>query len=210
MKPTMGKRDERFDVYIADAADFAQPILIHLREVVHTACPDVEEAMKWSHPHFTYKGMLCMMAAFKQHCTFGFWKAALIVDGETLENADAAYGQFGRLTSVKQLPSKKVLSRYIKLAMKLNEDGISPPRKESVAKKAGAAKTTLRPPADLKLALDRNRKALNTFDAFSPSQRKEYIDWITEAKAIETRSRRLEQAIEWMAEGKQRHWKYQK
>lgn len=205
----MGTRDKRFDVYIADAPEFAQPILTHLREVVHSACPDVEEAIKWSHPHFVYKGMLCMMAAFKAHCSFGFWKGALIVDPETMKNADDAHGQFGRITSVKDLPSKKTLTSYIKQAMKLNEEGISPPKKKATAKKT-ATKTAAKLPADVKLALDKNRKALNTFDAFSPSARKEYIDWITEAKAEATRNRRLEQAIEWMADGKQRHWKYQK
>lgn len=204
----MGKRNKAFDAYIADAPEFARPILAHLREVVHAACPDVEEAMKWSHPHFVYKGMLCNMAAFKAHCSFGFWKGSLIVDPETTQPADHSYGQFGRLTSVKDLPSKKVLTGYIKQAMKLNEEGISPPKK--TAAKKSAAKTALKLPADLKLALDQNRKALDTFDAFSPSARKEYIDWITEAKAEATRNRRLEQAIEWMAEGKQRHWKYQK
>jgi uncharacterized protein YdeI (YjbR/CyaY-like superfamily) len=204
----MGKRNKAFDAYIADAPEFAGPILAHLREVVHAACPDVEEAMKWSHPHFVYQGMLCNMAAFKAHCSFGFWKGRLIIDPETMKNADEAHGQFGRLTSVKDLPSKKVLTSYIKQAMKLNEEGISPPKK--VAAKKSAAKTALKLPTDLKLALDQNRKALDTFDAFSPSARKEYIEWITEAKAEATRKRRLEQAIEWMAEGKQRHWKYQK
>ena len=204
----MGKRDKRFDAYIADSPDFAQPILTHLRDVVHDACPDVEEAIKWSHPHFVYKGMLCMMASFKQHCSFGFWKAALIEETVT-EKSGEAHGQFGRITSVKDLPSKKILTGYIKQAMKLNEAGVTVPKKKAVAKK-GAAKAPLKPPADLKVALDRNRKALNTFDAFSPSQRKEYIEWITEAKSEDTRNRRLEQAVEWMAEGKQRHWKYQK
>lgn len=204
----MGKRDKRFDSYIADSAEFAQPILTHLREVVHSACPDVEEAMKWSHPHFTYQGMLCMMASFKEHCSFGFWKASLI-EGLVTEESAHAHGQFGRLTSVKQLPSKKVLTGYIKQAMKLNEAGVTVPKKKAVAKQ-GAAKTALKAPADLTLALDRNRKALNTFDAFSPSQRKEYIEWVTQAKGEDTRARRIEQAVLWMSEGKPRHWKYQK
>lgn len=208
----MGIRTKAFDIYIAGTPEFARPILSHLRDVVHGACPDVEEAMKWSHPHFVYKGMLCNMAAFKAHCSFGFWKGSLIVDPETMQNAQEAHGQFGRLTSVKDLPPKKVLASYVKQAMKLNEEGISPVRK-TAAKSAGkttAAKTAAKVPTDLKLALDKNRKALNTFDAFSPSARKEYIEWITGAKSEDTRNRRLEQAIEWMAEGKQRHWKYQK
>jgi hypothetical protein len=117
----MGIRDPRVDAYIAKSAEFARPILMHLREVVHAACPDVEEAMKWSHPHFMYHGMLCGMAAFKQHCTFGFWKFDLIVAGD--KAAEAAMGQFGRITKVADLPSKKVLTGYIKQAMKLNEEG---------------------------------------------------------------------------------------
>lgn len=208
----MGTRTKPFDTYINDAPEFAQPILSYLRDVVHATCPDVEEAMKWSHPHFVYKGMLCNMAAFKAHCSFGFWKGSLIVDPETMQNAQEAHGQFGRITSVKDLPPRKVLASYIKQAMKLNDDGISPAKK-TAAKPGGTkttAKTAVAVPADLKLALDRNRKALNTFDAFSPSARKEYIEWITSAKSDDTRNRRLEQAIEWMAEGKQRHWKYQK
>lgn len=203
----MGKRIKGFDEYIADSAEFAQPILTHLREVVHAACPDVEEALKWSHPHFVYKGMLCNMASFKQHCSFGFWKASLM-EGVITDASPHAHGQMGRITAVKDLPSKKVLTGFIKQAMKLNEEGVTVPKK--TAAKKGAAKTALKPPTDLALALGKNRKALNTFDAFSPSQRKEYIEWITEAKADATRKRRLEQAVEWMAEGKQRHWKYQK
>lgn len=210
----MGKRDKRFDTYINESAEFAQPILKHIRELVHEACPDIVEEFKWGHPHFTYEGsIICGMASFKQHVGFGFWKASLIMGTDSSKVGPEGMGQFGKLTTVKQLPSKKVLTGYVKAAMKLNEAGIpAAPRRSAIAKKAAAKKsgTVLKVPADLIAALELNRAALDTFDAFSPSARKEYIEWITEAKQQTTRERRLEQAIEWMADGKQRNWKYQK
>lgn len=207
----MGKRDKRFDTYIKESPEFARPILTHIRDVVHNACPNVEEGFKWSHPHFLYHGILCGMASFKEHVGLGFWKASLIMDKDKI--GPEGMGQFGRITSVNQLPSKKVLTGYIKQAMKLNEAGIPAGPRKTALKRAAAKQTTatkLKVPADLAAALEGNRKALDTFDAFSPSARKEYIEWITEAKSEGTRNRRLEQAIEWMAQGKQRHWKYQK
>jgi len=199
----MGSRDPRIDAYIAKSAEFARPILTHLREVVHSACPEVEETMKWSHPNFLYHGMMCGMAAFKAHCTFGFWKGELIVGGDA--PAESAMGQFGRITRLSELPSKKVLTSYIKKAMKLNEEGVKAPWLEKRAKPKPAAKV----PDDLTAALAKNRKARAIFDAFPPSQRREYIDWITEAKREETRGKRLAQTIEWLAEGKRRNWKYE-
>jgi uncharacterized protein YdeI (YjbR/CyaY-like superfamily) len=197
----MGTRDPRIDAYIAKSADFAKPILTHLRDIVHEACPEVEETIKWGFPNFTYRGILCSMASFKEHCAFGFWKGALVMEGST----DGAMGQFGRITAIAELPSKKVLTGYIKKAMQLNEAGVkSPARAKPVAKKAVAV------PDDLARALKKNTKARATFEGFSPSQRREYIEWIVEAKREETRQRRLETAIEWLAEGKQRNWKYMK
>jgi uncharacterized protein YdeI (YjbR/CyaY-like superfamily) len=197
----MGTRDDRVDAYIAKSADFARPILTHLRDVVHVACPEAEETMKWSFPHFMYKGMLCSMAAFKEHCSFGFWKSSLIVEiGRDDENG---MGQFGRITALSDLPSKKVLSGYIKQAMKLNDAGVkSPTRSKPKAPKDVVV------PDDLRIAIQKNRKALATFEKLSPSHKREYIDWITEAKTEATRNRRLGTAIEWMAEGKPRNWKY--
>lgn len=193
-------RDPRIDAYIAKSADFAKPILTYLREIVHRACPRVEETMKWSAPHFMYEGMLCGMASFKSHCAFGFWKGGLVLDakGKTRE----AMGHFGRITSLEDLPSKKVLSGYIRKAMALNEKGIPSPTRTKRAPKPEAAV-----PKDLAAALDKNQKAGATFD-FSPSHRREYVEWITEAKTEATRQRRLETAIGWMAEGKSRNWKY--
>ena len=200
----MGKRDQRVDAYIAKSADFARPILTHIREVVHDACPEVEETMKWSFPHFMYEGMLCSMASFKEHCAFGFWKGGLIID-KSGRSVEQAMGQFGRLTSVADLPSKKVLSGYIKEAMRLNEEGVKTP-----ARARTKPKKELAVPADVAAALKKNRKAAATFDGLSPSHRREYVEWITEAKTDETRARRLETALEWMAEGKSRNWKYVK
>ena len=199
----MGTRDPRVDAYIAKAADFAKPILTELRETVHAACPDVEEAMKWSFPHFMHQGMLCSMAAFKQHAVFGFWKGSLIVrdDGK---RAESGMGQFGRLTKLADLPTKRMLTFYIKKAMELNEDGISVPRP---ARRRSSK--PIRVPPDLATMLKRNSKARATFDAFSASHKREYVDWITEAKAKETRVRRLQTAVEWMAAGKSRNWKYE-
>jgi uncharacterized protein YdeI (YjbR/CyaY-like superfamily) len=198
----MGKKIPRVDEYIAKSADFAKPILNHLRELVHEACPEVEEEWKWSFPHFSYKGMFCSMAAFKEHCAFGFWKSSLIVD-KNGQNIEKAMGQFGRLTKLSDLPPKKVMIEYIKLAKKLNDDGVKSPTRAKPK-----APRELVVPDDLAKALKRNKAAQATFDNFSPSNKREYVDWITEAKAEATRLRRLEQAVEWMAEGKTRNWKY--
>ena len=199
----MGTRDPRIDAYIAKSADFAQPILEHLRRVVHEACPQVEETMKWSMPHFMYEGMLCGMASFKAHCTFGFWKGSLLV-GDNDGAAERAMGQFGRITSVSDLPPKKTLVALIRRAMKLNEDGVA----------ARVPKRAPRPAAEvpdyLAAALAKNRRARTTFEGFSPSQRREYVEWVAGAKREETRARRLATTLEWLAEGKPMNWKYAK
>ena len=200
----MGTRDARVDAYIAKAADFAQPILHHLRELVHATCPGVEETMKWSFPHFMYHGILCSMASFKEHCAFGFWNGSLIV-GAAGESAVPAMGQFGRITSLGDLPSKRAITGYLKQAMMLNEAGIKPP-----ARSKPARKKNLPVPEEMTRALQRNRKARETYERFSPSQRREYVEWISEARGEETRQKRLETAIAWMADGKPRFWKYMK
>jgi uncharacterized protein YdeI (YjbR/CyaY-like superfamily) len=199
----MGTRDPRVDQYIAKAPEFARPILEHLREVVHAACPEVQETMKWSVPHFDYKGPLAQMAAFKQHCGFGFWKGALVV-GEKAAGNDAA-GQFGRLTTLAGLPADDVLAAYVREAKRLNDEGIKAPAR---AKPAEAKELVV--PDDLEAALEANPAADAVFANFSPSKRKEYVQWITEAKSDATRARRLETAVEWIAEGKARNWKYEK
>lgn len=199
----MGTRDARVDAYIAKSAEFARPILEHLRAVVHAACPDVVETMKWSFPHFDYKGMLCSMAAFKEHCAFNFWKGALL----GLENGGEegrGMGQFGRLTCVADLPAKAVLAGHLREAIRLNDAGVKSPARS----KPKAPPKPVVVPDDLANALAANPAAGAAFDAFPPSHRREYVDWITEAKTQATRTRRLETAVAWMAEGKSRNWKY--
>src|SRR5579872_5892518 len=163
----MGKRDRRVDAYIAKAADFAKPILTGLRETIHAACPEVEETMKWSFPHFMYQGMLCSMAAFKQHAVFGFWKGSLIVQDDGAK-AESGMGQFGRLTKMSDLPSKRVLTAYVKKAMALNEDGISVPRP---ARRRSSK--PIRVPPDLATMLRRSSKARAAFEELSASHKRE-------------------------------------
>ena len=202
----MPTTDKRIDAYIEKKADFAKPILKHLRELVHKACPDAEETIKWGMPFFDYKeSVLCAMAAFKEHCSFTFWKAKLMKDPEgILQVAERhAMGNFDRITSLKDLPSDKTLIAYIKEAAKLNEDDIKlPPRKK-------AAPTELKMPVDFAAALKKNKKANTVFENFTPGKKKEYIEWITEAKTEPTKIKRIETAVEWIAEGKSRNWKYQ-
>ena len=200
----MGTRDARVDAYIAKSAPFAQPILHELRDIVHEGCPDVEETIKWSMPFFLYKGMLCNMSAFKQHCAFGFWKGGRMLEAEGMTPASEAMGQFGRITSLNDLPSRRTLVGYVKKARKFNEDGIRPPAKPR------AAKPELSTPEYFTAALKKNKKAGATFESMSPSQRREYIEWLIDAKAEATRQRRLDTAIEWLAAGKSRNWKYEK
>ncbi len=197
----MGVMNPRVDAYIAKSAEFAQPILQRVRAVVHETCPDVEEAIKWGSPSFVYAGgILCSMAAFKQHASFGFWKHALVVAEHAPRDG---MGSYGKLTTISDLPPKKQLVADIRKAMHLNEEGVKPPAARKLA-----PRPPVEVPADLAAAMKKNAKARATFDAFPPSARREYVEWLTEAKREETRQKRLAQAIEWMAEGKERHWKY--
>jgi uncharacterized protein YdeI (YjbR/CyaY-like superfamily) len=198
-----GTRDSRIDAYIAKSADFAKPILSHIRQVVHEACPSVQETIKWGAPHFDYHGIMCSMAAFKEHCAFGFWKASLVLDDKSPKAQEAA-GQFGRITSVADLPPRKTMIGYIRKAMELNDQAVSPQRPPKHPRKP------LRVPPYLRAALKKNKKALATFESLPPSHKREYVEWITEAKREETRERRLATAIEWMADGKAMNWKYAK
>ncbi|MEP7255397.1 MAG: DUF5655 domain-containing protein [Ferruginibacter sp.] len=203
----MAKKEKQIDAYIAKSADFAKPILNHIRELVHKTCPDVEEKMKWSFPHFDYKGeMMCSMAAFKQHMAFGFWKAKLMKDPVLVETAksETAMGHLGRITSIKDLPSDKKMTAWIKEAMKLNEQGIK------VAKPKPTGNKELTVPDYFTKALSKNKKAKQVFDAASYSFKKEYVMWLTEAKTEETRNSRMATALEWIAEGKGRLWKYER
>jgi uncharacterized protein YdeI (YjbR/CyaY-like superfamily) len=193
----MGKRIPEVDAYIAKAAPFAQPILEKIRDAFHAASPEIEETMKWSAPFFDYKGVLGNMAAFKNHVAWGFWKARLMKDGGSIRGL--------RATGVKDLPSKKAMVELIREAMRLNDEGAKVERAPSTR----SAKP-LEVPDDLAASLKKDRKARTTFDNFSPSQKREYVEWLTEAKQDATRQKRLATAMEWIAEGKSRHWKYKK
>ena len=200
----MGTKDPRVDDYIERSAPFARPILKHLRRMVHQWCPEVQETIKWGFPHFEYQGVLCSMAAFKQHCAFGFWKGALLAGpGRSGLKPDAAMGQFGRITAISDLPSEWALRGLLQRAVALNEQGVKRP-----VKPRSSGERTLDVPAYFMAALRKNARALATFKGFSYSNRKEYVEWVVEAKGEETRRRRLATAVEWMAEGKVRNWKY--
>jgi uncharacterized protein YdeI (YjbR/CyaY-like superfamily) len=196
----MPGHDPRVDAYIAAAAEFARPILEEIRKRVHAACPQVEETIKWGMPNFVHAGgILCGMAAFKRHASFGYWKHALVM-GEAERDG---MGSYGKLASVGDLPPKARMQADLKRAMKLNEEGVKPERRKPASKPAPEV------PGDLAAALDKDKAAKATFDGFPPSCKREYIDWIVEAKREETRAKRVAQAVEWMAAGKRRNWKYE-
>lgn len=199
----MATAEPKFDEYIRNSAEFARPVLEQLRRLVHQACPDVVEKMKWSNPSFEHppKQILAGMAAFKKHCTFGFWKDELL-----RQNAASAktLDRLGRMESMADLPSQAAILKLIKAAAKLNEDGVKLPRKSKAKGPPPAV------PADFSAALKKARSAAATFEKFPPSHKREYIEWIAEAKKDETRQRRIAQAVEWIAEGKSRNWKYER
>ena len=201
----MNSTDPRIDAYIEKSADFAKPILNHIRHLVHFACPEVEETMKWGFPHFMYKGILCSMASFKQHCAVGFWKGALVFQAipGVKKRQETAMGHLGRITNIADLPDRKALTRCIIEAVRLNETGTKLPSKPKPPKEE------LVVPDDLAAGLKKSKKALATFAGFTYSHRKEYIQWISGAKTEATRAKRLKTALDWMAEGKSRHWKYE-
>ncbi len=199
--------DSRVDAFIDKSADFAKPILTHLRQLVHQACPQIQETIKWGFPFFDYKGPVCQMAAFKQHMAFGFWKTSLLTDPYKVLNPgeEAAAGSFGKITSLADLPSDKILIEYIEEAVKLNESGKKVPAK---VKPVAEKKELITPPEFLIMLAD-NATAKTHFENFSPSKKKEYIEWFVDAKSDVTRQKRMEQALEWISEGKSRNWKYQ-
>jgi uncharacterized protein YdeI (YjbR/CyaY-like superfamily) len=192
----MPKKDPRVDAYIARAGDFARPILNRIRRLVHAACPDVEETMKWHVPFFVHKGNLITMPAFKRHCALIFWKGRLFLNEDQKT-------KLRRLTSISELPGDKSLTGYIRKAIELNETGTRIPRPKPKVKKAVVV------PDYFLAALKQNKKALTAFEDFSPSHKREYVQWITEAKREETRAKRIQAAIKLMAQGKSRNWKYE-
>ncbi|HRX86604.1 MAG TPA: YdeI/OmpD-associated family protein [Phycisphaerae bacterium] len=210
----MSQHNPKVDAYIAKAPEYAQPILTRIRTLFHRACPEITEEMKWNAPHFTHHGLVAGMVAFKQHIRFGFWKGKLLAASDPafaeMGDSDMSAGKFSK---VAELPSDRKLTAMIKAAVKFNAEAAaskSTPAKKSAkaaAKKKKVARTVTVPP-DLRAALSKNKKAQATFDAFSYSHKKEYVEWINEAKRDETRQRRLAQAITWLSEGKSRNWKY--
>jgi uncharacterized protein YdeI (YjbR/CyaY-like superfamily) len=208
----MSSHDPRVDAYIESAAEFARPILMKLRTLVHKGCPEVTETIKWGMPAFEYKGPLCSMAAFKKHCAVGFWKAALLHDDKAAEDENVASMSWGapgrdgipaKITSLDDLPSDAAIVRLVKKAVKLNDDGVKLPKEL-------AKRKPLPMPKDFAAALKKVKGATANFEKFPPSHKREYIVWITEAKREATRDKRIATAVEWIAEGKSRNWKYQK
>ena len=203
----MANLNTKVTEYIAKSADFAKPILNHLRESIHSTCPDVEEDIKWGTPHYAYKGdHLCMMAGFKNHCSFSLYKAAFMKDKQIADSVKAGkkFGYMDKLKSVSELPTRKVLVAYIKEAMTINEQGI-----KKVIPKSDKPKV-FEVPDYFEKALKANPKAKEIFYSKSDSFRKEYIVWITDAKTDDTRQKRIEQSLDQIAQGKGRFWQYAK
>jgi uncharacterized protein YdeI (YjbR/CyaY-like superfamily) len=207
----MNERPE-IDKYIGQSAEFAKPILNHLRALVHQACPDVTEVIKWSFPNFEYKGqILCSMASFHKHSSFGFWLGAEMPDPDNIleQVGQTAMGYLGKIISLEQLPSDEILIKYIREAMSMVDRGV----KKSTVKSENSVKKVVREleiPQFLLDALEQNDAAKATFEKFSNSCKKEYVEWLLEAKTETTRQKRLAEALLWMSEGKIRNWKYVK
>lgn len=197
----MGQKDPRIDAYIASSGEFARPILERFRALVHGAVPEVVETMKWGMPHFEHHGLLAGMAAFRQHCTFGFWKGALVT-GDL--GPKEAMGSLGRITSLRDVPPARTMRAWLKRAAALNESG------EAVPRARKHPKPPLEVPPELARALARNARARRTFDGLSPSRRREYVEWLVTAKTEATRERRLATTLAQLAEGKSLHWKYER
>lgn len=204
----MGIYLKAIDDYIAKAQPFAKPILSHLRELIHEVCPEVEEKMKWSMPHFDYKGeMMCSMASFKQHAAFSFWKAALMTDKTLAQKAASqeAMGHLGKISSLKDLPTDKKLKAWIEEAMRLNDEGLKLPATKKIK-----PQTEIKTPPYFMKALKANKKAWDQFQHFTPGKKKEYIEWLESAKTEATRDKNLAIAVQWISEGKIKNWKYVK
>lgn len=203
----MSQLNPKFDEYIAGSADFAKSILTYLRELIHEVCPEVEEIIKWGIPHFDYKGdMMCILAAYKNHCSFSLYKAELMSDKKLIESVKAGkkMGYMDKIKTLSDLPEKKILVAYIQEAMILNENGIKK------AKVVSEKPKTIEVPDDFSERLAAHPLAKEIFESKAPSFRKDYLVWITDAKTEATRQKRIDQALEWIAEGKGRFWQYEK
>lgn len=204
----MATKDERIDAYITASQPFARPILKHLRSLVHKACPEVHETIKWGFPHFEYGGkILCSMASFKEHCAFGFRLGVMMSDPKGIlkqVGSNSGMGHFGKISSLDDLPSEKTIIQYIKEAMTLTDEGVSKPKVNNSGSKE------LEMPDYFVASLKKDKQAHSNFEKFSYSKKKDYVEWITEAKTEATRKKRMDLALEWLREGKGRNWKYEK
>lgn len=202
----MAKKDPRIDEYIKNAKPFAQPILKHLRKLIHEIVPEVEETVKWGMPAFEYKGPIFSMASFKEHCAFAFWKSPLMKDAELFRNnkGEGGMGDLGKVKSVEDLPGDKLMKQYLLEAKRINDQGIKLEKK----KPRSSEEPEIHP--EFEKQLKKNKGAFSFFKSSSPSCRKEYINWINEAKRDETRNTRIATAVEWLSEGKGKNWKYEK
>ena len=215
---TKQKLDPRVDAQIEGAPGFARPVLRHLRTLIHQA-GEVEETIKWQRPFFLHQGeIVCSLGAFKEHCSLGIWgegmSDVLRADGVS---GDDASGSIGRITCLADLPDDALLLHWLRKAVAIAAAKASAPRGariKAAPQKAGKslpqiAKGELATPEDLVRELARVAGATENFQAFAPSCRKEYVEWIEEAKRPETRAKRLGEAVGWIAEGKRRNWKYE-
>lgn len=201
----MKSSDTRIDAYIEKSADFAKPILSHLRQLIHQVFPEIVETTKWGFPHFDYKGPICSIAAFKKHCAFTFWKGALLSDPYKILDKDRSesMGQFGRISSLDDLPDDETLASYILEAIVLNEQGIKLSKKPQVP-------MPIKTPDYFQQILNEHPQVKTNFEQLSNSHKKEYINWFEDAKTESTRLKRVNTALEWLAEGKSRNWKYER
>ena len=199
----MPKTDPRVDRYIESSAGFARPILRRLRKLVHQGCPEIAETIKWGFPHFVLDGIVCSMAAFKAHCAFGFWRGAEVT---STGGQREAMGQFGRITALADLPADREIVALVRRAAELDAAGAKP------ARPVKRSRPPIAMPEDFAAALARRglAAARATWEKLAPSHRREYLEWITEAKSAPTRARRLATTLDWLAEGKSRNWKYAK
>ena len=203
----MSQFNPKFDEYYAKSADFAKPIMEYLRQIIHETCPDVEEVIKWGIPHFDYHGdMMCIFAAYKNHCSFSIWKAALMTNPKLKENIkpEQTMGNMDKIKSLSDLPDKETLIAYVKEAMALNENGIK------IVKPKSEKPKVIQVPDYFSEILEGAPLVKAIFESKSPSFRKDYLVWIIDAKTEASRQARIEQALEWIAEGKGRFWKYNK
>jgi uncharacterized protein YdeI (YjbR/CyaY-like superfamily) len=200
----MPARDKRIDAFIAKAQPFAKPILTHIRDLVHAVCPDVEESIKWGMPAFSYHGTLLIVGAFREHVAVNFWKGKSIFGDDKPAQEREGMGSLGKIHSLDELPNDRLFKSYLKKAVEYNVE-----HEKSPLKVARKRKPDLAVPPYLSAALLKNKKAGAGFDGLTPGKRREYIEWLEEAKTEATRDKRLEQTLEWVAEGKSRNWKYE-